>query len=157
MRFGVVEGVLQRAREAKVAQLDTLRHGGVQENVGRFEVAMQDRAGALGMAFLQRRGHFRENFPDELLVRPGALAQVIPNDARHVPATAVLHHDVDLLRLAVDDAVVVANDVLVRQLAQDVDFAHQLFLLLRVHCAVVQFLPNQHFAILDAHDLVHFA
>ena len=73
----------------------------------------------------------------------GALA----NEGGEVTAGAVLHDDVDAPVLAVDDAVVVADDVAVVKLAEDVDLGHELRLLLLGHGAVRQLLPHEEGAV----------
>lgn len=49
------------------------------------------------------------------------LSSVFGDEHREIPAVAVLHDDVYRGVAAVDDSVVVAHDVLVLQLAQEVD------------------------------------
>ena len=65
-----------------------------------------------------------------------------PADSGGVDRTGtMLHDDEDGRRVAIDDLVVVAHNVRMTKLAQDIDFLDQHFLLLPVHLAVVEFLP----------------
>lgn len=63
------------------------------------------------------------------------------DEAGQVAAVAVLHHDVEGGAAPVDDAVVVADDVGVSQLAEQIYLRNEHLLLRLRHGAVVEFLP----------------
>ena len=101
----------------------------------RLQVAVQE-----GSTMTQLQGQRRlvQHLEDEAGWEVGVGLGLGAYEAGEVTAATVLHHYIDLLGRAVDDAVVVAHYVLVAELAQYVNFRHQLLLLLLVHVAVVQ-------------------
>jgi len=60
-----------------------------------------------------------------------------------ITTLAVLHDDEDLGGVLVNDAVIVADDVLVTKLTEDINLRDQLDLLLLAHATVVDLLPGQ--------------
>ena len=70
---------------------------------------------------------------------------------------AVLHDDVDSEVALVDAPIVVADDVRVVQISQNVDFGNDLLLLFLSHLAIVQFLPDENASITYPSDLAHIA
>lgn len=70
--------VVQNPRQAKVPKLDVLLD--VQEDVGRFQVPMEDRGAAVAsaVAFLQGQGKLSHDSQDELLL------QITPAGQTHV-------------------------------------------------------------------------
>ena len=109
------------------------------------------------VARLERGQDLRKVLPDALLVNERARALRALDQVPQVAALAVLYDDVQLGGLLVDDAVVVAEDVRVAQLAEDVDLADDELLLLVGHLPVVELLPHHDLPVRDALDLVHGA
>lgn len=72
------------------------------------------------------------------------LSSVLGDEHWEVPAVTVLHDDVYRGVAAVDDSVVVAHDVLVLQLAQEVDLWHQHLFLRLCHGAILHLLPHKY-------------
>lgn len=72
------------------------------------------------------------------------LSSVLGDEHWEIPAVAVLHDDVYRGVAAVDDSVVVAHDVLVLQLAQEVDLWHQHLFLRLCHGAILHLLPHKY-------------
>ena len=69
----------------------------------------------------------------------------------------MLHDDVDVCFLAVNYPTVVSHYIVVTESTQNVDLANYLLLLLLVHDAVVELLPDEHLSVGHAADLLHFA
>ena len=109
------------------------------------------------VADVQGRDGLRKHFPDELLGEAAVALTAGLDRSLQVAAVAVLHDDVDICGGLVDESPVVLDDVLVLQPAEDVDLRDDLLLLLLVHLAVVQLLPDEGLAVADAPDLLHAA
>jgi len=75
----------------------------------------------VAVALLERERDLREHAPDKVLLDGRAVALGALDDGAQVAALAKLHHNVELRRRLVDDAVVVAHNVRVAELAEDVD------------------------------------
>jgi hypothetical protein len=67
----------------------------------------------------------------------------------------VLHDDVNLEILLVDNSVVIPHNVGVSQLPKDVDFGNDLLLLFLIHFSVVQLLPHKELAVGLPLDFAH--
>ena len=70
-----------------------------------------------------------------------------PYQLLEVAAVAVLHNYKDLSFLFVYDSVVVLDDISVAQLAQYIDFRNNLLFFFLAHDSVIEFFPDQHFAV----------
>ena len=99
------------------------------------------------MAKIQSRHYLGEDSPDDLLLDEFFVADASLDDLLEVTLFAVLHYDVQLEILLVDATIVIANDVWVLQIAQDVDFRNNLLFFLVAHLAVVEFFLNEHTAV----------
>ena len=69
---------------------------------------------------LERQKNLHEIVPDGVLWNRPAMPLCLLDDAREVSATAVLHENVENSGVAVDVAVMVADDVFVMQVLEDV-------------------------------------
>jgi len=127
----------QSARETKVAELDVLAP--VDEEVARLQVAVQD---LLGVDLVDGDQQLVEHLPDDLLGHELVGLSALLDQLGQVAVFTLLHHDLDLLVALVDDAVLVAHDLLVVQVAQDVHLVDQLLPLLLVHVLLTNFLPH---------------
>lgn len=67
-------------------------------------------------------------------------------ESGQVPTLAELHHNIQRGVCAVNDAVIVSDNVRVSELSQQVHFGHQHLLLHLCHGAVIQLLPHQDLA-----------
>lgn len=133
---------------------------GVQEDVARLEVSVKD-LGALALAFapmavVEPLRDLSHNLPDNVLRNVLLLLSAAPYYLSEVPLLAVLHDDVDLLILLVNDAIVVANNVRVAKLSEDVHFGHDLLLLFLAHGTEIELLPHHNLAVTLPTDLAHF-
>lgn len=72
------------------------------------------------MTMLQREHNLHEIVPDRVLGDGDAVLLRLLDDRRQVAAAAVLHEDVEDAGVAVDVAVVVADDVFVVEVFEDV-------------------------------------
>ena len=70
-----------------------------------------------------------------------------PNQLLEVSSIAMLHDNEDLGLLFVYYPIIVLDYVCVAQLAQNIDFRNNLLLFFFAHDSIIEFLPNQHFAI----------
>ena len=105
----------------------------------------------------ERTGNLCEHFPDEVFTDVFLRRDTLLDDFRQIPALTVLHNDVDSEIPLVDAPVIVADDVGVVEVSQDVDLRDDLLLLFLTHLAIVQLLPDQNPAVTDAFDLAHVA
>ena len=94
------------------------------------------------MAEEQTSNYLREYFPDKLLgdLIVGPYASL--DDLLQVSTLTVLHDNIQLEVLFVDDSLKVADDAWVLQLFKDVYLSHNLLLLFFIHLAIVELLPN---------------
>lgn len=132
------------AREPEVSQLDVL--GGVDEEVARLEVAVED---LLRVDVVEGDHELLEDLPDDLLGHVLVGLAALFDKAGDVAVLAVLHDDVDLLVVLVDDAVLLAHYLFVIQLAQDVNLVYKLLAFLLVHLVLDDLLPHLEFVVFD--------
>lgn len=129
------------ARQSEVAELHVRL--AVYEHITRFQVPMQYFALSV-VALEQTQDHLHEDLPGHFF-RYMLLLLFAPFDERcHVALLTILHDDVDDLCFAIYYSVVVAHDVWVPQLLQDVHLAHKLLLFFLGHLAVVELFPDEH-------------
>lgn len=134
---------------------------GVQEDVARLEVSVKDFCRALALTFapmavVEPLRDLSQNLPDHVLRNVLLLLSAAPDYLSEVPLLAVLHYDVDLLILLVNDAIVVADNVRVAKLSEDVHFGHDLLLLFLAHGTEIELLPHHNLAVTLPTDLAHF-
>ena len=89
---------------------------------------------------------------DEFFVADASLDNLLK-----VTLFTVFHYDVQFEILLVDATIIIANDVWVLQIAQDVYFCYNLLFFLVTHLAVVQFFLNEHAAIRHSANLADTA
>jgi hypothetical protein len=75
---------------------------------------------AVTVALLESDGDLDEDLPDEFLVDRRPLLLRALDDGAEIAALALLHHDLEAHRGLVDDAVLVAHDEGVAEVAEDV-------------------------------------
>ena len=78
-----------------------------------------------------------ENLPDEVFGDVVFLAGTPLDNLTQVALRTILHHNVYHLAFALNDSVVVADNVSVPQIPQDVNLGHNLLPLFLVHLPVV--------------------
>ena len=103
---------------------------------------------------LQAKAHFKEEFPNDLLLKH--LSHLPFQVETEISLFAVLHDDIELLCLFVQDSshhimlgllVIVLHYVRMVQLLKNVDLADDLVPLSFTHTTIVQLFPNQDLAI----------
>ena len=88
-----------------------------------------------------------DSLPDFLLRDVFFLLFKAFNQLCHVATLTVLHYDIDLCLLLVNYAIVIADNIWVMKLTEDVNLADKLLFLFFVHPAVIEFLPYEDTAI----------
>ena len=114
----------------------------------RFVDAIIDLIGFCPAVAMVQSGHsLRQYFPNEILAYMVRGLSAPPYQLLEVAAVAVLHNYKDLSFLFVYDSVVVLDDISVAQLAQYIDFRNNLLFFFLAHDSVIEFFPDQHFAV----------
>lgn len=128
---------------------------------------MEDFIPLLSVVALEKgKGQLRKELPGQLFrdeiswTRLFALCScllqegfVTLDQGREVTASTVLHDDVELSLLFVDDSVVVPCDVGVFELTENVNLRNQLLLLFLCHLTIVKLFPDKNPAIRNPPDL----
>ena len=140
LRLGHV--VLHQLRDAQVAEL----HGALvhPQHVARLDVAVEY---ALRVQRLQRAHNLDEVAPYEVLGEGPALARALADRAREVAVLRVLHDDAQAV--AVDERLVVGDDVLVLHRREEADLVHGVRALLLAHLAHVRLLQRVHLGVVE--------
>lgn len=96
------------------------------------------------VTLVQRQNNLCKNAPNLILAYELAISRlaILLDKLSQVAALAVLHHQVNARVLLVNEFVVTPHDILVLELAQNVNFVDQLLLFFIVHTAVVCLLPD---------------
>ena len=132
--------VTHHAGKTEISEFD--RIVSVEEYVSRLQVSVQDFGFVLAsMALKQRTRQLCKEAPDLLLWEVGTfrrqLLLAFADLLGEVPSGTVLHHDIQLGGILVNDAIVVAHDVRVPQVSEDVDLSNQHLLFFFLHLSVV--------------------
>jgi len=138
--------------QSEVSQLDIF--AGVDEKITWLEVSVEH---LLGVQVVECNHKLIEHLPHDLLGHIFVALAALLDQLRNVPVLTLLHDDVDLLLLLVDDAVLLADDVLVIQVAQDVHLVHQLLTLPLVHLVLTYFFPHVIFVVFETSYFFHTA
>ena len=77
----------------------------------------------MSVTLLEGGTDLRQHLPHHVLLNPPVLPLGLFDDRPQVPALAVLHHNVQLCGSLVNNAIIVADDVGVAKLPEDVDLA----------------------------------
>lgn len=91
---------------------------------------------------MQPTYNLRENLPNKFLRYLLILLDTVLNYLLQITAATVLHNYVDDRIFLDDEVLMVLHDVLVLQLAQNIDFRYDLLFFLLIHLAVVHFFPH---------------
>lgn len=94
------------------------------------------------MASKKCANYLCEYLPDEFFWDVVFLFGTLFDDLAQIALSTVLHHNVNHLSLAIDYAVVVANNVCMSQVPQDVHLGHDLLPLFFVHLPIVELFPD---------------
>ena len=144
MGEGELALVIHDPRQPKVAQLDIAI--GIQEDVARLEVSMQDLLREIALAILadsvvdlrclcspmtmiESRDCLSEDLPNEVFTDEVLRLPAPSDELLEVTAITVFHDDVDLGLLLVYQAVHVSHDMRMIELAQNVDLRNDLLFL----------------------------
>ena len=87
--------------------------------------------------------NLRENFPNKFFAYKVVTLKALANNFLEVSALTILHDYENLHISFINDAVVVANNVWVPQLSQNVHFRNNLLLFFLVHFSIVEFFPHK--------------
>ena len=89
------------------------------------------------VTIIQSRHDLGKDLPDEVLVYGVLLLNALADDLLQVPVLAVLHNDVDLQILFVDEVLQVLHNSRVLKFAQNIDFSYDLLLFLFIHLPII--------------------
>ena len=109
------------------------------------------------VAKMKSGDHLSEDFPDELLLDVIVSLCAALDNLLEISTLAVFHYYVNLEFLLHNIPLIVPDNARVLQLTQDVDLRDNLLLLLLIHLAIVELLPDQDSAIALPSNLAHFS
>ena len=160
VRFGELRLAGELSRKSKVPKFDVST--GIDENVRGLNVSVQDGLRVptrilVFVAIFESKNKLGNEFPDVFLLDVAALCAMLLDQLAQVTSRAVLHDNVQLRCLLVNDTVTVLDNERVAQLAKEIHFSHNVLLLALRHFPIVKFLPDQHFAITFTADESHCA
>ena len=125
----------------------------IYEHIAWFEISVKDFAFLPTVALKQSKVHLCQYFPCHFFRNVLLRFLASFDQSSHVSLLTILHNDIDAARLLVDDAIVVADDVWMPEITQNIDFRYKLLFFFFTHSTIVELFPNENASICLPSDL----